>query len=297
MNNMVNVFKSTSQQDVTHVPADNNVKVVSSWFHTLGAMTKQTSGKTGRKRNDNIVDHFNIDPTSLIDDNVRQHKKPKVTSVDNSTKPDAIYIGVPFETQMEKVISEPSLCYPNFQNVPHIVDLQPKQSALGTHTMVCNNEDMTLSVSTRGLHLIVQNIVKEKLFCKLKFFDKRKHGSYSKKSNTVCGMIIKLGNISAVEADYKWWDTMRSTVMRTHTDHRNNCIKAMRLRFQGTCTFHDIRQDPCYTILLLTKNIVSLQNVLFQIAVQMMRFTKHCTEVLTFPTCSKCVRIWCITSN
>ena len=294
---MANIFKTTSQQDVTHVSAGNNVKAVSSWSHNFGAMTKQTSGKTGRKRNHNIVDLFNIDPTSLIDDNARQHKKPKVTSVDNSTKPDAINIGVPFETQMEKVISEPSLCYPNFQNVPHIVDLQPKQIALGMHTMVSNNEDMTLSVSTQGLHLIVQNIVKEKLFCKLKFFDKRKHGSYSKKSNTVCGMLIKSGNISAVEADYKWWDTLRSSVMRTNTDHRNSCIKAMRLRFQGTCTFHDIRQDPCYTILLLTKNIVSLQNVLFQIAMQMMHITKHCTEGLMFLTCSKCARKWSITSN
>ncbi len=162
--------------------------------------------------------------------------------------------------------------------------------------MVSNNEDMTLSVSTQGLQLIVQKIVKEKLFCKLKFFDKRKHGSYRTKSNTVYGMLIKLGNISAVEADYKWRDTMRSTVMRTHTDHRNNCIKAMRLRFRGTCTFRDIRQDPC-AILFLTKNVVSLQNVLFQIAIQMMRFTKHCRERLTFPTCLKCVRIWCITSN
>jgi hypothetical protein len=293
---MANVFKTTSQQYGTHVSAGNNVKVVSSWFHNLSAMTKQLSSKTGRKRIDNIVDHFNIDPTSLIDDNVRQHKKPKVTSVDNSAKPDAIDIGVSFETQMEKVISEPSLCYPNFQHVPQMVDLQPKQSSLGTHTMVSNNEDMTLSVSTRGLHLIVRNIVKEKLFRKLKFFDKRKHGSYSTKSNTVCGMLIKLGNISAVEADYKWWDTMRSTVMRTHTDHRNNCIKAMRLRFRGKYTFRYIKQNPC-AILFLTKNIVNLQNVLFQIAIQMMRFTKHCTEGLTFLTCLKCVRIWCITSN
>jgi hypothetical protein len=68
--------------------------------------------------------------------------------------------------------------------------------------MVSNNEDMTLSVSTQGLHLIAQNIVK-KLFHKLKFFDKRKHGSYSTKPNTVCGMFIKLGNISSVGANYK----------------------------------------------------------------------------------------------
>ena len=163
MNN-ANFFKTTSQQDVTHVPAGNNVKAVSSWYHNLGAMTKQTSGKTGHKRNDNI-DLFNIDPTGLIDDNARQHKKPKVTSKGNSIKPDAIEIGVSLETQMkDEIIFEPSLCYPYIQNIPHIVDLQSKHNTLGTYTMISNNEDMTLSVSTQGLHLIVQNIIKEKYF-------------------------------------------------------------------------------------------------------------------------------------
>jgi hypothetical protein len=38
---------------------------------------------------------------------------------------------------------------------------------------------------------------------------------------------------------------MRSTVMRTHTDHRNNCIKAMRLRFRGTYTFRDCEFAEC----------------------------------------------------
>jgi hypothetical protein len=144
-------------------------------------MTKQTTGKTGRKRIDNI-EHFNIDPTSLLDDNARQHKKPKVLLLGTIAKQDAIDSVVSLEARMEEVVSDPSLCYPFLQNV---------QSALGTQTMVSNNEDMTLSVSTRGLHLIVQNILKEKLFRKLKFVDKRKHGSYSTKTNTVCGMLIK----------------------------------------------------------------------------------------------------------
>jgi hypothetical protein len=245
MNNMANYFKPTRPHDVPHVSVVNDVNAVSSQSHNLGAMTKQTSGKTGCKR------IANIDPTSLIDDNAQQNKKTKVISLGTITKPNAIDIGVLPEARMEEILSEPSLCYPYLQNIPQIVDLQSKQSALGTHTMVSNNEDMILSVSTQSLHLIVRNIVKEKLFCKLKFFDKRKHGSYSTKPNTVCGMLIKLGNISAVEANYKWWwDTMHSTVMRTHTDHRNNCIKAMRLRFQGMCTFcyyHNARK-MCLTV-------------------------------------------------
>ena len=185
---------------------------------------------------------------------IRDKKRnPKVSSVGTIAKRDAIDSVVSIEARMEEVISEPSLCYPFLQNVPQIVHLQSKQNVLGTQTMVSNNEDMTLSVSTRGLHLIVRNIVKEKLFSKLKFFDKRKHGSYSTKTNTVCGMLIKLGNISAVEADHKWWDTMRSTVMRTHTDHHNNCIKAMRLRFRGTFTCCDTHEDCELCLLILSQ--------------------------------------------
>ncbi len=178
---MANLFKITRDQDMTHVSAINIVNLVGSRSHNLGAMTKQTTGKTGRKRIDNI-EHFNIDPTSLLDDNARQHKKPKVLLLGTIAKQDAIDSVVSLEARMEEVVSDPSLCYPFLQNV---------QSALGTQTMVSNNEDMTLSVSTRGLHLIVQNILKEKLFRKLKFVDKRKHGSYSTKTNTVCGMLIK----------------------------------------------------------------------------------------------------------
>ncbi len=249
---MANFFKLTRVQDMTHVSAINVVNLVGSRSHNLGAMTKQTTGKTGRKRIENI-EHFNIDPTSLLDDNARQKKKPKVLSLGTIAKRDAIDSVASIEARMEEVISEPSLCYPFLQNVPQIVDLQSKQNVLGTQTMVSNNEDMTLSVSTRGLHLIVRNIVKEKRFRKLKFFDKRKHGSYSTKTNTVCGMLIKLGNISAVEADHKWWDTMGSTVMRTHTDHRNNCIKAMRLRFWGTFTCCDTHEDCELCLLMLSQ--------------------------------------------
>jgi hypothetical protein len=224
MNNMANVFRLTRDQDVTHVSAINNINLVGPRSHNLGAsMTKQTTGKTGGKRIDNI-EHFNIDPTSLIDDNARQHKT-KVLPLGTINKPDAINSVVSLEVRMEEVISKPSLCYPNIQNVPHIVDLHSKHGVLDTHTMVSNNEDMTLSVSTRGLHLIVRNIVKEKLFRKLKVFDKRKHGSYNTKTNTVCGMLIKLRNISAVEADCKWWGAMQSTMMRTHTDHHNIVLR------------------------------------------------------------------------
>ncbi len=95
--------------------------------------------------------------------------------------------------------------------------------------------------------------MKEKLFCKLKFFEKRNHGSYNTKTNTVYGILIKLGNISSVEANYKWWDMMRSTVMRTHTDHCNNCTKAMRLCFRGTFTCRDKHDDHALCLIILSQ--------------------------------------------
>jgi hypothetical protein len=64
-------------------------------------MTKQASGKTGRKCIDNI-EQFNIDPRSLIDDNARQHKKTKVISLGTITRPYAMDIDVLLEARMEE---------------------------------------------------------------------------------------------------------------------------------------------------------------------------------------------------
>ena len=86
----------------------------------------------------------------MIDDNARQHKT-QVLSLGTITTPDAIDSVVSLEARIERVMPEPSVSYLNVHNVPHVVDLHSKHGALGTHTMVSNNEDMTLSVSTRGL--------------------------------------------------------------------------------------------------------------------------------------------------
>ena len=187
-----------------------------------------------------IDDDFDIDPT------IPNHEKRILpTGTGKGTRPPflqgtggkANQLPPPrHERVMEAPPNPPGPRYNNGNaGVPHLIDLQSTNggAAVVTQTMVSNNEDMTLSVSTRGLQLIVRDLVKEKLFRRLKFFDKSKHGSYSTRTSTVCGMLIKYGNISSVAADHKWWDKMRSPVMRTHTDHRNNCIKAMRLRFRG----------------------------------------------------------------
>jgi hypothetical protein len=93
--------------------------------------------------------------------------------------------------------------------------------------------EMTLSVSLNGLRGMVRGVVKTRLFPKVKFLIKEKHGMYAHRQETVCGMVMKHCNISAVDTTSEWWNELRPTIFRTHTDHRNNCIKAIRLRYRG----------------------------------------------------------------
>jgi hypothetical protein len=96
-----------------------------------------------------------------------------------------------------------------------------------------HTDDMTLSVSIKGLHLIVKECIKKQLFRRLKFFDKRKHGTFSTSTKTVCGLVVKLCNLSSIEANHAWWESTRPTILKIHTDHCNNCIKAIGKQFKG----------------------------------------------------------------
>ena len=93
---------------------------------------------------------------------------------------------------------------------------------------------MTGKMTPEGWRILVRNCVKTVLFCRLKFFKKDLHGIYDQRETTVCGLVIKSCNLSGQDATLKWWATMRKIVIATHTDHRNNVIKTMRLRFRGT---------------------------------------------------------------
>ncbi len=110
-------------------------------------------------------------------------------------------------------------------------ELRPQVTGLpGT---LIEGGEMTLSVSLNGLRGMVWGVVKTRLFPKVKFLIKEKHGMYAHRQETVCGMVMKHCNISAVDTTSEWWNELRPTIFRTHTDHRNNCIKAIRLRYRG----------------------------------------------------------------
>ena len=96
-----------------------------------------------------------------------------------------------------------------------------------------NVKDMTMKMTDTGKRALVRECVKKVLFRRIKFFRKELHGMYHQSPTTVCGLIINYCNMPLEEASMEWWSKTRKVVLSSHTDHRNNVIKLMRLRFIG----------------------------------------------------------------
>ncbi len=91
--------------------------------------------------------------------------------------------------------------------------------------------DMTMSVSLQGQKLLVQDGIRSKVFKIVKFLQKGPHHGYSTDENTVCGVLLKYCHVN--ETPRRWWRNNLPNVVRCHTNHRNNCIKSMRLKYQS----------------------------------------------------------------
>jgi hypothetical protein len=90
------------------------------------------------------------------------------------------------------------------------------------------------TLSAVGKRTCIRTCVKQLLFRRLKFFNRNKHGGYDLRPNSVCGIVIATCNVKPQDATPTWWADIRTLIVRTHTDHRNNVIKTMRTRFRGT---------------------------------------------------------------
>ena len=93
--------------------------------------------------------------------------------------------------------------------------------------------NMRLQITNKAQRLMVKHCVKTKLFRHLKFFTKGIHDLYDHRPGSVCAMIIANCNSTHEEATVTWWSDMSKLVKYTITDHRNNVIKTMRMRFEG----------------------------------------------------------------
>jgi hypothetical protein len=80
-------------------------------------------------------------------------------------------------------------------------------------------------------------------------------GIYNKKPTSFCGIVLKYCSIIANKA---WWYNIRKMIVITHTNHRNNCIEAMKLKFKGKPFQHETHQPYNQT------NIVQFEVVHYQ---------------------------------
>ncbi len=99
------------------------------------------------------------------------------------------------------------------------------------------NIDMSLTpiVDPTFCHTI-RHCIKLQLFCRCKFYNKEHHRTYNKKPTSFCGSVLKYCNIIANKA---WWYNKRKMILITHTNHCNNCIKAVNLKFRGKPLQHE----------------------------------------------------------
>ena len=94
--------------------------------------------------------------------------------------------------------------------------VQYETDAVGRHMLTPTVSlapcDMTLSVSTKQLQVLVTGCVKQQLFWRVKFFDDDLHGHYDNNPNSVCGMVRNYCNVSSVETNLQWWYETRKKI-------------------------------------------------------------------------------------
>jgi len=96
--------------------------------------------------------------------------------------------------------------------------------------------DMSMAVTPESVKLILKDNIRVHIFRHVKFWDKDEHGPFSEELNTVCGIVLRLCNVLVQPNVHvpTWWRETKHFVIKTHTDQRNNCIKTVHLRFNGT---------------------------------------------------------------
>ena len=126
----------------------------------------------------------------------------------------------------------PNVCHSAFET-----PLSSSTNSINDGKFISNEpNELTMiarTLSAVGKRTCIRTCVKKLLFRRLKFFNRNKHGMFDLSPTSVCGIVIATCNVTSENATPTWWADIRSLIVRTHTDHRNNVIKTMRTRFRG----------------------------------------------------------------
>ena len=136
----------------------------------------------------------------------------------------------------------------------NVVTNTDKQHQRPMHAVeVAAGLNMSMSVSPKGVKLILKENVRAHIFRNVKFWDRDEHGVFSEEPNTVCGIVLRLCNVLAYNQEIHaptWWRETKPLVIKTHTDQRNNCIKTVHMRYNGTSNagLQGVHCLPCHAI-------------------------------------------------
>ena len=116
-----------------------------------------------------------------------------------------------------------------------VVSPEGPPPCLSDTTVVTNANaiNMTMDITEHQMRMLVRDCVEKELFRRLKFYKKEFHGYYDFRKESVCALVIQCCNLDHAKATLEWWNIMQRVIVRTHTDHRNNVIKTIHVRFCG----------------------------------------------------------------
>jgi hypothetical protein len=184
------------------------------------------TGNASRKRRKKGDDHVDllVDPTQLIVTTITTDdtQVPNAANIQHMTKD--IF---PLNAQSNGALQTHSL--------PPTVITVNNSSAVVSHqttlTVPGINIDMSLTqISDPNFRHIISQCIKRTVFRRCKFYNREHHGAYNENVKTFSGMVLNHCHIVANEV---WWFNTRKLIVTIHTNHRNNCIKAMNTKFKG----------------------------------------------------------------
>ena len=211
------------------------VTKLTSPFDACLFLQKQTMAAASRN---NATPLFFLNTASVA--TAAKHAQPLTNMASipaKNTMPDVV--AVPAKITMPDVAASASLSTlsKQFDTLHHGIQLT--QSMVVHHTATPTaavpslpqyNLSMT-AFTDSTLRSIVKTCIKDHIFRKCKFFNRFKHNAFDTNPKSMCGQIMKHCSLTA---DATWWYGIRTLVIKTLTDHRNNCIKRLNARFKGT---------------------------------------------------------------
>jgi hypothetical protein len=157
-------------------------------------------------------------------------------------------------TSMQSSIPLKPVSLPGLIMVNKLSAVISQQTSLLTNPGI--NIDMSLTqISDPNFCHIISQCIKLQAFCRCMFNNKEHHGTYKEKPMSFCDIALKYCNIIANKA---WWNNTRKLIDISHTNHCNNCIKAVKLKFKGKPFQHKTHQFSNLT------NIVQFKLVHYQ---------------------------------